>query len=155
MTKIRSKPTKLKSNAWGKAQYANPKYCMLEDCCNEITPYKGTGQDVLCAQHQAECSEYGGMGKPERPHTFYRGWECTNCGYDPRTDEVRFGHVEDPFIRNRAMRGVMHGDHIHLKSQGGKDTKDNINTLCVLCHMAKTYIEGDFLSKKGFDIIVD
>ena len=60
---------------------------------------------------------------------------------------MRFGDVEDPFIRNRAMRGVMHGDHIVLKSKGGKDTEDNINTLCVLCHMAKTYIEGDF--KKG------
>jgi 5-methylcytosine-specific restriction endonuclease McrA len=90
------------------------------------------------------------MGKPERPHTFYRGWCCSKCGYDPRKDEVRFGDVEDPFIRNRAMRGVMHGDHIVLKSKGGKDTEDNINTLCVLCHMAKTYIEGDFKSgKKG------
>ncbi len=94
MTKLRNKPNKLKSNAWMKEQYANPKYCMLEDCCNEITPYKGAGQDVLCAQHQADCSEYGGMGKPDRPHTFYRNWECTKCGYDPRKDEVRFGDVK-------------------------------------------------------------
>ena len=140
---------KLKSNAILKEQHRAAPTCMLEDCCNTLSIYDGPGSNILCREHQLECSEYGGMGKPERPHTFYRGWECTNCGYDPRNDEVRFGHVEDPFIRNRAMRGVMHGDHIHLKSQGGKDTQDNINTLCVLCHMAKTYIEGDFMGKKN------
>ena len=98
---------------------------------------KVAGSKIYCvAQNiRLECSEYGGMGKPERPHTFYRGWECTNCGYDPRTDEVRFGHVEDPFIRNRAMRGVMHGDHIHLKSQGGKDTTRQYQyIMCIVSH---------------------
>ena len=122
--------------------------CMLEDCNNPLSTFEGPGSKILCREHQIECSEYGGMGKPERPHTFYRNWECNTCGYDPRKDELRFGHIEDPFIRNRAMRGVMHGDHIHLKSQGGKDTEDNIDTLCVLCHMAKTYIEGDFIAHR-------
>ena len=31
MSKLRNKPTELKSNVWIKEQYANPKYCMLED----------------------------------------------------------------------------------------------------------------------------
>ena len=137
----------MKSTGVLREQHRRNAKCMLEDCDNALSIFDGPGGNVLCDDHQLECVEFGGMGKPERPHTFYRGWVCSNCGYDPREDEVRFGHVEDPFVRNRAMRGVMHGDHIHLKSQGGKDTEDNINTLCVLCHMAKTYIEGDF--KKG------
>ena len=122
--------------------------CMLEDCDKTLSTFEGPGSNILCRLHQRECSEYGGMGKPGRPHTFYRGWVCTTCNYDPREDELRFGHVTDPFIRNRAMRGVMHGDHIQLKSKGGSNTADNIATSCCLCHMAKTYIEGDFLGAK-------
>jgi 5-methylcytosine-specific restriction endonuclease McrA len=49
------------------------------------------------------------------------------------------------------MRYVMHGDHIILKSHGGADSKDNINSLCVLCHSAKTAIEEDFLGKRKVD----
>ena len=140
---------KMKSPGVLREQYNRDAKCMLEDCDNALSVFDGPGGNILCAEHQLECVEFGGMGKPERPHTIYRGWECSNCGYDPREDEVRFGHVEDQFVRQRAMRGVMHGDHIHLKSKGGADTEDNINTLCVLCHMAKTYIEGDFKGKKG------
>lgn len=144
MSKLREKPNKVKSNAWIKEQYQNPKYCMLEDCNREITPYKGAGEDVLCALHQSECVEYGGMGKPERPHTFYRGWECNTCGYDPRKDPAIL-EIEDPYHQLRVARGVMHGDHVVLKSRGGKDTADNINTLCCRCHMIKTYKEQDYL----------
>lgn len=140
---------KLKSSAVLKEQYRTARTCKLEDCNNPISLYNGPGSNILCREHQLECVEYGGMGKPSRPHTFYRNWECTKCGYDPREDELRFGDVEDPFVQNRAMRGVMHGDHIILKSNQGPDTAENINTLCCLCHAAKTYIEGDFLGAKG------
>jgi len=150
MAKLRKQPTTLKSTAWMKEQYENPKYCILEDCSNEITPYKGAGQDVLCHVHQRECVEYGGMGKPERPHTFYRGWECNTCGYDPREDPA-IQEIEDPYHQLRVARGVMHGDHIKLKSQGGKDTAENINTLCCRCHMIKTYKEQDYLGTKKVD----
>ena len=54
---------------------------------NPISIFDGPGSNVLCREHQLECVEYGGMGKPTRPHTFYRGWECNTCGYDPREDE--------------------------------------------------------------------
>ena len=140
-----------KSNAVIKEQVARGATCMLEDCCEPLSTYDGPGSNLLCRKHQLECVEYGGMGKPERPYTFYRGWVCTCCGYDPREDELRFGHVENEYDKIRAMRGVMHGDHIKLKSQGGSDTQDNINTLCVLCHMAKTYTEKDYLGKKQVD----
>jgi len=137
-----------KSIAVLKEQHRKNKTCALVDCDEPISVFEGPGSDSLCRAHQLECVEYGGMGKAERPHTFYRGWECANCGYDPRTDVLRFGHIEDEYHKLRAMRGVMHGDHIHLKSRGGNDSKSNIQTLCVLCHMAKTYGEKDYLGQK-------
>lgn len=137
-----------KSIAVLKEQHRKNKTCMLVDCANPISVFEGPGSDSLCREHQLDCVEYGGMGKAERPHTFYRGWECSTCGYDPRKDDLRFGHIEDEYHKLRAMRGVMHGDHIHLKSQGGNDSKINIQTLCVLCHMAKTYGEKDYLGQK-------
>jgi len=145
---------KFKSSAVLTEQQIKASTCMLQDCDNKLSMYEGPGSQVLCRQHQLECVEYGGMGKPERPHTFYRNWVCDSCNYDPREDELRFGHVENEYDKIRAMRGVMHGDHIHLKSKGGTDTKDNISTLCVLCHMAKTYTQKDYLGKKQDNMVV-
>lgn len=141
------KKDKLKSQAVLREQHYNNQVCMLEDCNNSISMFDGPGSNTLCRDHQLLCVEYGGMGKADRPHTFYRAWVCNCCGYDPREDTVRFGHVENEYDKIRAMRGVMHGDHIKLKSQGGSDAEANINTLCVLCHMAKTYTEKDYLGK--------
>ena len=123
------------------------KKCMLEDCENTVSIYEGPGSNVLCREHQLECVEYGGMGKPERPWTFYRTMECAKCGYNP-TDDPQFEEIEDEYHRLRVMRAIMHGDHIHLKSQGGANTKDNIQTLCVKCHMIKTYKDKDYLGAK-------
>ena len=49
----------------------------------------------------------------------------------------------------RVARGVMHGDHQVLKSEGGDDTASNIRTLCVRCHMIKTYRDKDYLGGKN------
>ena len=136
---------KLKSNSVLKEQLSKP--CMLEDCDNTISIYDGPGSNVLCRDHQLECVEYGGMGKPERPWTFYRTMECAKCGYNP-TEDPQFEEIEDEYHRLRVMRAIMHGDHIHLKSQGGANTKDNIQTLCVKCHMIKTYRDKDYLGVK-------
>ena len=136
---------KLKSNAVLKEQLSKP--CMLEDCDNTISIYDGPGSNVLCRDHQLECVEYGGMGKPERPWTFYRTMECAKCGYNPTADP-QFDEIEDEYHRLRVMRAIMHGDHIHLKSQGGANTADNIQTLCVKCHMIKTYKDKDYLGTK-------
>ena len=67
------KKDKLKSNHILKEQLN--KKCMLEDCDNTVSIYEGPGSNVLCREHQLECVEYGGMGKPERPWTFYRTME--------------------------------------------------------------------------------
>ena len=139
------KKDKLKSNSVLKEQLN--KKCMLEDCDNTISIYDGPGSNVLCREHQLECVEYGGMGKPERPWTFYRTMECAKCGYNP-TEDPQFEEIEDEYHRLRVMRAIMHGDHIHQKSQGGANTKDNIQTLCVKCHMIKTYKDKDYLGAK-------
>jgi hypothetical protein len=122
--------------------------CMLEDCNSPISTYEGPGSKILCRGHQLDCVEYGGFGKPERPHTFYRNWECVACKYDPREDP-QFDDIDDEYHKLRCMRGVMHGDHIELKSRGGADTKENIQTLCCRCHMIKTYKEKDYLGNKS------
>jgi len=138
---------KMKSPGILREQYRRGAKCMLEDCDNDLSIFDGPGGNILCEEHQLECVEYGGMGKPERPHTFYRGWECNTCGYDPREDPEIIS-IEDPYHQLRVARGVMHGDHIHLKSQGGADTAENINTLCCRCHMIKSYKEKDYLGTR-------
>jgi hypothetical protein len=144
MTRLRD-PNKdpLKSGSVLTSQVRNDIVCKLEDCNEPLSIYEGPGSNCLCRTHQLECVEYGGMGKVERPHTFYRNWKCQDCGYDPREDPNILS-IDDPFDQLRVMRGVMHGDHIVRKSDGGKDTAENINSLCCRCHMIKTYKEKDY-----------
>ena len=75
------KKDKLKSNHILKEQLN--KKCMLEDCDNTVSIYEGPGSNVLCREHQLECVEYGGMGKPERSWTFYRTMECAKVDIIP------------------------------------------------------------------------
>jgi len=70
----------------------------------------------------------------------------------PRVDP-QFDDIEDPFHKLRCMRGVMHGDHLERKSDGGKDIAQNIQTLCCRCHMIKTYKEKDYLAGKPLDAL--
>lgn len=145
MAKLRdSTKDKLKSRAMLYEQHKHLHVCKLEDCNEPLTIFEGPGSDSLCRDHQLMLTEYGGMGKAERPHTFYRDWVCTKCGYDARKDPDIL-EIEDPWDQLVMMRMVMHGDHIVRKSDGGKDTAENINSLCCRCHMIKTAKEKDFL----------
>ena len=146
MTKIRiGDDDKIKSAAAVHEQYKYKPICKLADCDEELTIFEGPGSNSYCREHQLLLVEYGeGLGKADRPHTFYRGWVCGKCAYDPRQDS-QFDDIEDPFHKLRCMRGVMHGDHLIRKSDGGDDTKKNIQTLCCRCHMIKTYKEKDYL----------
>lgn len=144
MVKIRNRSQdKQKSRAVLEIQFNAAITCKLEDCDNLLSQFEGPGSACLCRDHQLQCVEYGGMGKPERPHTFYRNWVCECCGYDPREDPTIL-EIEDPFHQLQAMRMVMHGDHIERKSDGGADTAKNIQTLCCRCHMIKTAKEKDY-----------
>jgi hypothetical protein len=147
MAKLRD-PSKDKPKSFSllKEQLRHTPTCKLGDCNEPLTMFEGPGSDSYCRKHQLQLTEYGGMGKADRPHTFYRGWVCVKCGYDPREDS-QFDDIEDPFHKLRCMRGVMHGDHLERKSDGGADTEENIQTLCCRCHMIKTYKEKDY--RKG------
>ena len=155
MAKLRD-PNKdlLKSGSVLKTQVRNNIVCKLIDCNEAVSIYDGPGSNCLCRNHQLQTVEYGGQGKPERPHTFYKSWICECCGYDPREDATIL-EIEDPFDQLRVMRGVMHGDHIELKSKGGNDSAENIQTLCCRCHMIKTYKEKDYLGKRRIDIVCE
>jgi hypothetical protein len=147
MAKVRDPAKdKLKSPSILQEQYTYKHVCKLEDCNEPLTIFEGPGSDSLCREHQLKCVEYGGMGKAERPHTFYRDWVCVKCGYDCRKDPDIL-EIEDPWDQLVVMRTVMHGDHLHRKSDGGKDIAENIESLCCRCHMIKTAKEKDF--RKG------
>jgi hypothetical protein len=104
---------KLKSTAILKEQVRLNCKCKLSDCTNDLTIFEGPGSDSYCRVHQLDLAEYGGMGKSDRPHTFYRGWVCEDCGYDPRIDPA-FDDVKDEFHKLACMRATMEGDHLHL-----------------------------------------
>ena len=145
MSKLRNPDRdKLKSSAVLHEQYKYRPVCCLSDCGNQLSIFEGPGSDKLCRDHQLMLAEYGGMGKLDRLHTFYRHWICSQCGYDARKDPAILV-IEDPWQQLVVMRGVMHGDHIVRKSDGGADTAENINSLCCRCHMIKTYKEKDYL----------
>jgi hypothetical protein len=137
---------KLKSQAILTEQIKQKCQCRLTDCSNDLTLFEGPGSDSYCRVHQLELAEYGGMGKADRPHTFYRGWVCEDCGYDPRIDPS-FDDIEDEFHKLACMRATMEGDHLHLKSDGGEDTAVNIKTRCCRCHRIKTMKNKDYLKK--------
>lgn len=137
---------KMKSQTVLKEQFALQSKCRLADCDQDLTLYEGPGSDSYCRNHQLLLTEYGGFGKADRPHTFYRNWICVKCGYDVRLDPEILS-IEDPFRQLQVMRSVMEGDHIIRKSDGGADTADNINSLCCRCHRIKTVKEQDF--RKG------
>jgi hypothetical protein len=151
MSKLRNPiDDRLKSHSILKGQYKNNCKCKLEDCDHDLTIFDGPGSDSYCRDHQLTLTEYGGMGKADRPHTFYRDWVCIKCGYDARKDPEIL-EIEDPWDQLIVMRGVMHGDHIIRKSDGGSDTAENINSLCCRCHMIKTYKEKDYLKGNAVD----
>lgn len=61
-------------------------------------------------------------------------WTCQSCGYEsPRRDGRD-----------------LHADHVRNLAAGGARTLENLQTLCVPCHKAKTQVE----SKAGRRIIV-
>ena len=136
-----------KSSTERKQIFEEKRSCTLVDCQNLLTEFKGPGQDVLCRKHQVEQIEYGGFGRYDRPHTFHRGFVCDECGQDARELPV-IKAIQDEVVKMRAIRSIMHGDHQHLKSEGGSDAEKNIRRLCIICHMVKTMVEQDYLGGK-------
>lgn len=120
------------------------KKCKLDGCNNHLTHMQGPGQSSLCRDHQLMQREYGGMGRLDRPHTFHRTWDCSECGYNA-LDDPRLQDIEDEIIKRRVARTLMHGDHhTTRKADGGNDSAENVRSLCFVCHAKKTTLNEDY-----------
>jgi hypothetical protein len=105
---------------------------------------RGPGSDSLCRGHQIFQREYGEMGRLDRPHSFHRNWECSECGYNPLED-TRLADITDEMEKRRVARVLMHGDHNGVrKADGGDDSAENVKCLCVVCHAKKTILNKDY-----------
>ena len=126
------------------------KVCSIPGCGKPLTHMQGPGSDTLCRDHQLGQVEYGGPGKISRPHTFHRQWVCSECGKDVsvEVDKKYPGLREsDPDKFFRLCRNRIIGDHIIRRADGGDDTKENVQSLCLDCNSDKTIINEDF--RKG------
>lgn len=124
--------------------------CSVEGCGQPLTHMQGPGSESLCREHQLLQVEYGGVGKIDRPHTFHRKWVCDDCGKDVSVEvDNKFPGLKDkdPETYNRLCRNRIIGDHIIRRADGGRDTAENIQTLCLDCNSDKTILNEDY--KKG------
>lgn len=115
-------------------------------CGKPVSNFEGPGSDALCREHQIQQREYGGMGRIDRPHTFHRDWVCDECGYNALEDP-RLADIQDEMTKRRVARVLMHGDHQHRQADGGNDSKENVRSLCFVCHAKKTILNEDWRSK--------
>ena len=124
--------------------------CTVEGCNMPLTQKTGPGQDMLCRKHQKNLREFGGTGRLDRPHTHHRKWTCDECGKNIQ-EEVRkkfpLIEEEDPALFSRMCRNRIIGDHIVRKVDGGPDTAENIQSLCLDCNSDKTILAEDWRNK--------
>lgn len=121
--------------------------CSLDGCSKPLSVYDGPGSDSLCRSHQLKQREYNGLGRLDRPHTFHRKWVCDMCGIDiAERVRTKYPTLEEtsPELFNRLCRNQIIGDHIVRKADGGADTEENIQSLCLLCNSDKTILSEDY-----------
>lgn len=125
------------------------KVCSIPGCGKPLSHLDGPGSECLCREHQLEQREYGGYGRPDRPHTFHRSDMCSCCGQDinddPRWEKAQtfFGVSLTEGQKHEIKRRYNHGDHNFRKADGGDDSASNTNALCSFCHWVKTVIHND------------
>lgn len=138
---------KLKSLSVIKRQHESGATCSIPGCCNPISNMTGPGSDLLCREHQLQQREYGGPGRIDRPHTFHRKWVCAHCGKDVSLavrEKYPDLEEENPKLFNRLCRNRIIADHIVRKADGGDDSADNIQSLCLDCNSDKTILNEDW-----------
>jgi hypothetical protein len=146
----------LKSLAAIRRQYEAELTCQIPGCGKPVSNMTGPGSDRLCREHQLMQREYGGPGRLDRPHTFHRKWVCAHCGKDVSAEvAAKYPGLEDkdPKIFNRLCRNRIIADHIVRKADGGDDSAENIQSLCLDCNSDKTILNEDF--RKPFAKIDD
>jgi hypothetical protein len=142
-----AKDDKKKSASIIKHQIDKNLICSLDGCSKPLSVYDGPGSDSLCRSHQLKQREYNGLGRLDRPHTFHRKWVCDMCGIDiAERVRTKYPTLEEtsPELFNRLCRNQIIGDHIVRKADGGADTEDNIQSLCLLCNSDKTILSEDY-----------
>jgi hypothetical protein len=141
-----------KSTAIIQRQIRQHLICSLDGCDTALTIYDGPGSDSLCRKHQLKLREYGGTGRLDRPHTLHRKWVCDDCGKDVEAEvRKKFPDLEntDPVLFNRLCRNRIIGDHKIRRADGGDDSEENVQSLCLDCNSDKTILNEDF--KKAVD----
>jgi 5-methylcytosine-specific restriction endonuclease McrA len=138
---------KRKSETVVKRQLSHRLICCIDKCDRLLTQYEGPGSDSLCRAHQLKQREYGGVGRLDLPHTFHRKWACDHCGKDV-SEEVRKKYPEleetDPITFNRLCRNRIIGDHKIRQADGGDDSEENLQSLCLDCNSDKTILNEDW-----------
>lgn len=149
MTKFRDpSKDKLKSSSILKEQTRLNSKCCMPNCNELLSIFDGPGSDVLCRDHQLKLVEYGGAGKLGRLHTLHRKWVCDDCGKDVSVEVAKkYPGLEesDPVKFNRLCRNRIIGDHIIRRADGGDDSADNLQSLCLDCNSDKTILNEDYL----------
>ena len=133
-------------------EHRKTRTCCLDGCNNHLTEYKGPGSKSLCREHQLTLREYGGPGRTDRPWTFWKKDHCECCGHDPKTNP-QIVKLKEP-MRTIVARMMLHVDHVKAgrqdkyKNANGVNHPKNLRTLCMECHMLKTYKDGDHWSEE-------
>jgi hypothetical protein len=136
-----------KSPAVIKRQLKNNLICCVDGCGTPISQMSGPGSDVLCRIHQLKQREYGGMGRYDRPHTFHRGMICAECGKDVGAEvERKHSGIKEsnPKLFSRLCRNRVIADHKIRRADGGDDSAENIQNLCLDCNSDKTILNEDY-----------
>ena len=134
----------------GLAQIQRDMGKICKACGEPVSNFEGPGSDVLCRKHQIGQRQYGGTGRIDRPHTFHRTFVCDDCGKDVATEvgkKYPTLQESDPTLFNRLCRNRVIGDHIIRRADGGDDSAENVQTLCLDCNSDKTILNEDY--KKG------
>jgi hypothetical protein len=138
---------KLKSQSVLKEQIKHNRTCSMDGCKNPLSVFEGPGSDLLCRECCLKLIEYGGVGRIDRLHTLHRSHICSKCGKDVKAEITRLypGLEENnPELFNRLWRNRIIGDHIIRKADGGNDSAENIQSLCLDCNADKTIINEDY-----------
>lgn len=119
--------------------------CSLPYCNETSSKYKGAGSR-LCEHHQSLLREYGGPGRMDRPYTMHKKKVCECCGHDPWQHPM-VKQIDDELVRDRVAWGMLIVDHIHTQRDGGCDSEENVQTLCLDCNQIKTTLACDSMPK--------
>ena len=121
--------------------------CKVTWCETEPLKYLNGNSKAYCATH-VQYKQYA-SNAPSRPWLMYKvekvvanKLQCEKCGYDAKA------HYK--FAPLKAIISAMDVDHINplIKGTPEGEQPSNYQLLCKMCHIIKSYEEGDYIPKK-------